>query len=96
MIKFFYNIDFADFPIGELPYDKECSAIGEYNYVEKIGYMGDFYDPISNHQWRSQGGSWLITSDGEKHFLEQNRGDYSKGAFANVYSALVLKKYYLC
>lgn len=91
MIKFFYNIDFASFPIGELPYDKECSAIGEYNYVEKIGYMGDFYDPISNHQWRSQGGSWLITSDGEKHFLEQNRGDYSKGAFANVYSALVLK-----
>ena len=27
------NEDFQDFPIGEFPYDKDHTAMGEYQYV---------------------------------------------------------------
>ena len=67
--------DFKDFPIGEFPYDHEHSALGEYHYIDYPGYKGNFYDPITNHQWRSKDGSWLVVGDGENHFLEQNHGD---------------------
>lgn len=85
--------DFKDFPIGEFPYDHEHSALGEYHYIDYPGYKGNFYDPITNHQWRSKDGSWLVVGDGENHFLEQNRGDESTNAFKDVYSLLVHKKY---
>ena len=81
--------NFKDFNIGEFPYDKAHSAAGEYHYLKPEGYTGNWYDPICLHQWRSMDGSWLITTDGETNFIEQNRGDNSHGAFENVYCCLV-------
>lgn len=94
--NYFYKENFNEFALDELPYDKGHTALGEYHYVKQLGYIGDFYDPISNHQWRSMDGSWLITSDGSKRFLEQNRGDNSQGAFKNVYACLVFKDPIFC
>ena len=84
--------DFNDFKLSELPYDKGHTALGEYHYLKYDGYIGNFYDPICLHQWRSQDGSWLITEDNGIHYLEQNRGDETKGAFINVCSTLVHKE----
>lgn len=81
--------DFKDFDLCEFPYDKGHTALGEYHYVKQPGYYGNWYDPICLHQWRSLDGSWLITSDGTNHFMEQNRGDHTSGAFENVYCCLV-------
>ena len=91
-MKYLYQEDFQDFPLTEFPYDKDHSALGEYHTFVIPGYSGNFYDPISLHQWRSKDGSWLITSDGKKKYLEQNRADEVTGAFLNVYSTLVLKE----
>ena len=33
--------DFKDFPIGEFPYDKNHSAMGEYHFVQYPGYYGN-------------------------------------------------------
>ncbi len=85
------NEDFKDFKLGELPYDKGHTALGEYHHIEYDGYFGNFYDPIALHQWRSLDGSWLISEDNGIHYLEQNRGDNTKGAFVNVASTLVHK-----
>ena len=87
----FIKEDFNDFKTGELPYDKGHSALGEYHHIDYPGYFGNFYDPIALHQWRSLDGSWLITEDNGIHYLEQNRGDNTKGAFLNVASTLVHK-----
>ena len=84
--------DFSDFPLGELPYDKFHSALGEYHHIKYDGYFGSFYDPIPLHQWRSLDGSWLITEENGIHYLEQNRGDNTKGAFINTYATLVHKE----
>lgn len=91
-MKVLYNEDFKDFPLGEFPYDKGHTALGEYHCFKHPGYYGAWYDPISLHQWRSMDGSWLITSDGTNRFLEQNRGDNSHGAFSNVLACLVLRE----
>ena len=88
----FIKEDFNDFKIGELPYDKGHTALGEYHHIDYDGYFGNFYDPIALHQWRSLDGSWLITEDNGIHYLEQNRGDNTKGAFVNVCSTLVHKQ----
>ena len=32
--------DFSDFPIGEFPYDKNHSAMGEYHFIHYPGYYG--------------------------------------------------------
>lgn len=84
--------DFKDLELNEFPYDKMHSALGEYHYINNQGVHGHWYDPICLHQWRSMDGSWLITSDGINRYLEQNRGDNSKGAFKNVFSCLVHEK----
>ena len=88
----FYKEDFQEFATIEYPYDKNHSALGEYHHYMPKGYSGNFYDPIALHQWRSQGGSWLVVSDGHKNYLEQNRGDYASGHFKGVSPILVLKK----
>lgn len=90
-MKYLYQEDFNDFPITEFPYDKEHSALGEYHTFTIPGYTGNFYDPISLHVYRSKDGSWLVTSDGNKHYMEQNRADEVSEAFKNVYSLLMLK-----
>ncbi len=84
--------DFKDLELGEFPYDKGHSALGEYHHIKIPGKYGNWYDPIALHQWRSLDGSWLVTSDGVKRYMEQNRGDNTKGAFSNVYCCLVNKK----
>lgn len=91
-MKVLYNEDFKDFPLDELPYDKGHSALGEYHTIINEGYIGNWYDPICNHQWRSMDGTWIITSYDGKRFLTQNRGDNSKDHFASVSSLLVLKE----
>ncbi len=83
--------DFSNLDLGEFPYDKGHSALGEYHHVVMPGNYGNWYDPIALHQWRSLDGSWLVTSDGNKRYMEQNRGDNSSGAFKNVYCCLVNK-----
>ena len=92
MEQLIYKEDFSKFENNEFPYDHEHSAIGEYHYFEQKGYKGDFYDPIPLHQWRSQGGSWMIVEENNIKYLEQNRGDYTKGHFINVMPILVLNK----
>lgn len=81
--------DFKDLELGEFPYDKGHTALGEYHYLKQPGRYGNWYDPICLHQWRSLDGSWLVTGDGQKRYLEQNRGDNATGAFKNVYCCLV-------
>ena len=83
--------DFSDFLPSEFPYDHEHSALGEYHHVLPEGYMGNFYDPISLHQWRGLGGSWLITEAFGNYYLEQNRGDFATGHFSDVSAMLVHK-----
>lgn len=84
--------DFTDLDLNEFPYDRGHTALGEYHYLKQPGKYGNWYDPISLHQWRSLDGSWLVTSQNGKRYLEQNRGDNSTGAFKNVYCCLVHKK----
>ncbi len=91
-MKYLYKENFSDFEMGEFPYDKEHSALGEYHTFTLPGYTGNWYDPISLHQWRSKDGSWLITSDGNKNYMEQNRANEVSGAFLSCYPILVLKE----
>ena len=88
-----YEEDFKDFPLDEFPYDHEHSAAGEYHTVEFEWYKGHFYDPIQLHLWRSMNGSWIISNVDGKRYLRQNRGDYTKGHYSDVYSMLVLRDY---
>ena len=88
-MKLIINEDFKDLDLNEFPYDKAHSALGEYHHIIQNGNYGNWYDPIPLHQWRSLDGSWLVTSDGNKRYMEQNRGDNTKGAFENVYCCLV-------
>ena len=53
--------DFSDFPIGEFPYDKNHSAMGEYHFIHYPGYYGKWYDPVCNHVYNGQGASWIIS-----------------------------------
>ena len=46
--------DFKDFPIGEFPYDKNHSAMGEYHFIHYPGYYGKWYDPVCNHTYNDR------------------------------------------
>lgn len=94
MKKVYYE-DFSDFNLDEFPYDKNHTALGEYHHFMPEGYMGKFYDPINNHQWRSMDGSWLISYYNNKKYLEQNRGYYQKGYFFDLTCLLVLNDEFL-
>jgi len=65
--------DFKQFKIGEFPYDKNHSAMGEYNYIINEGYYGGWVDMVCNHTYNGSGASWIITEDEGKHFMEQMR-----------------------
>ena len=95
-MKYLIDESFKDFPTNELPYDRFHTALGEYHHIVYDGYMGSWYDPIDIHQWRSMDGSWMVTSDGVNHYMEQNRGDVSKDAFKNVYATLTNKQKLYC
>lgn len=90
-MRILYDETFNDFPLGEYPYDHEHSAAGEYHTVVYDGYYGSFYDPIQLHQWRGQNGSWIISNIDGKRYLRQNRGDYAKGHYSDVYSMMMFK-----
>lgn len=92
MMKRIINEDFSDFPLEEFPFDKDHSALGEYHYYLPKGYTGNFYDPISLHQWRNLGGSWMVTEEDGKYYMEQNRGDNTSGHFKDVSAILVHKE----
>ncbi len=91
-MKYLINEDFKSFELSELPYDHGHTALGEYHHIEYKGNFGPYYDPIPLHQWRSLDGSWLITEEDGIHYLEQNRGDNTKGVFEVVYPTLVHKQ----
>ena len=65
--------DFKNFPIGEFPYDKLHSAMGEYHYIEYHGYRGVWNDPVCNYTYNGQGASWIVTECDKKHYMEQMR-----------------------
>lgn len=86
-----FDEKFDDFKLDEFPYNHGHTAAGEYHYVNYEGYKGNWYDPIELHQWRSQEGSWIIQSIDGKRYLRQNRGDYTKGHYIDVYPMLILR-----
>lgn len=73
MMTVLFQDDFKHFPIGEFPYDKNHSAMGEYNYIVNEGYHGGWVDMVCNHTYNGSGASWIITEDEGEHFMEQMR-----------------------
>lgn len=67
------NEDFQDFPIGEFPYDKDHTAMGEYQYVVEKGYHGNWVDMVCNSSYKGTGPTWLITERDGRHFMESMR-----------------------
>jgi len=67
------NEDFKDFEIGEFPYDRNHSAMGEYNYVSNEGYYGKWHDPVVNHTYNGKGASWIVTECDGVNYMEQMR-----------------------
>ncbi len=65
--------DFQDFPIGEFPYDRDHSAMGEYQYVVEEGYHGNWLDPVCNFTYNGTGPSWIITNQDGIHSMESQR-----------------------
>ena len=53
------NEDFSDFPIGEFPYDKNHSAMGEYHFIHYPGYYGKWYE-IAKKIWLYRGECYLF------------------------------------
>ena len=88
-MRILINEDFTDLELNEFPYDRGHTALGEYHHYKAVGNYGNWYDPIPLHQWRSLDGSWIITSNNGKRYLEQNRGDNTRDSFKNVYCCLV-------
>jgi len=68
-----FKEDFKGFKIGEFPYDKGHTAMGEYHYIVNEGYSGAWVDPVCNYIYNGSGASWIITEDEGKHFMEQMR-----------------------
>lgn len=62
------NEDFQDFPIGEFPYDRDHTAMGEYQYVVANGYHGNWVDMVCNSSYNGTGPTWLITERDRKTF----------------------------
>lgn len=65
--------DFLGFEIGEFPYDRSHTAMGEYHYVVNDGDYGVWCDPVCNYRYNGSGASWIITEDNGKHYMEQMR-----------------------
>lgn len=68
-----FHDDFSGFKIGEFPYDKNHSAMGEYNFIVEEGNYGAWTDMVCNHTYNGSGASWIVTEDEGKHFMEQMR-----------------------
>lgn len=70
--------DFSSFAIGEFPYDKDHSAMGEYQYVVNEGYKGRWVDQVVNYTYNGTGPTWIITHNNGKHYIEQMRIEKNK------------------
>lgn len=70
--------DFKDFSIGEFPYDKDHSAMGEYQYVTEEGYHGNWLDQVCNYTYNGTGPTWIITEREGRHFMESMRIEKNK------------------
>lgn len=68
-----FQDDFSAFPIGEFPYDRDHSAMGEYQYVVQEGYHGAWTDQVCNYTYNGTGPTWIITEHEGKHYMEQMR-----------------------
>ena len=62
--------DFRGFPIGEFPYDRDHSAMGEYQYIVEKGNCGIWVDQVTNYTWNGTGPTWLITEQDGRHAME--------------------------
>lgn len=67
---FLVKEDFSAFAIGEFPYDRDHSAMGEYHYVPENGNHGRWKDQVTNYTWNGTGPTWLITEQDGKHAME--------------------------
>lgn len=65
--------DFKDFPIGEFPFDRDHSAMGEYQYVTEEGYHGRWLDQVCNYTYNGTGPTWIITEKNGRHYMESMR-----------------------
>ena len=65
-----FTEDFSGFPIGEFPYDRDHSAMGEYQYVTEAGDHGRWVDQVCNYTWNGTGPTWLITAQEGRHAVE--------------------------
>lgn len=65
--------EFLGFEIGEFPYDKSHTAMGEYHYVVNEGNYGVWCDQVCNYTYNGSGASWIITEDDGNHYMEQMR-----------------------
>jgi hypothetical protein len=73
-----FEDDFSLFPLGPFPFDPEHSAMGEYHYYPASGYVGKWYDPITNFNYK--GPTWIVSQpflDGTR-IMEQMRIDEPK------------------
>lgn len=68
-----FKEDFKTFKIGEFPYDKGHTAMGEYHFIKNEGYAGRWTDPVCNYVYNGSGASWIITEDDGKYYMEQMR-----------------------
>lgn len=68
-----FSEDFSGFPIGEFPYDRDHSAMGEYHYVTEKGQHGAWVDQVCNYTWNGTGPTWIITEKDGKHAVESMR-----------------------
>ena len=62
--------NFEDFAIGEFPYDRDHSAMGEYQYVTEEGYHGRWLDQVCNYTYNGTGPTWIITEQDGIHAME--------------------------
>lgn len=68
-----FEDDFSGFPIGEFPYDRDHSAMGEYHLVVEKGEHGGWTDPVCNFTYNGTGPSWIITEEDKTHYMESMR-----------------------
>jgi hypothetical protein len=93
----FYD-DFSAFSIGEFPYDRDHSAMGEYQLVSQEGYAGQWVDQVCNYNYNGTGPTWIITSDGTRHYMEQMRIEKNRPhrMFPTLQTGLIQWQDYTC
>ena len=68
-----FSEDFRGFAIGDFPFDKDHSAMGEYQFVVENGDHGPWVDQVCNYTWNGTGPTWIITEQAGRHAIESMR-----------------------